>query len=81
LAIASPRRRVDHGSTDGSNEANGYAATDYKAVNPPLVVALPDIAIVDPNRWQPLQIEFLVSHKWRRPASGVQQASARTGDT
>ena len=26
-------------STDGSNEANGYATPDYKPVNPPLVVA------------------------------------------
>src|SRR3989449_5334542 len=26
------------GKTDGSNEANGYAAPDYKPINPPLVV-------------------------------------------
>ena len=28
-----------YGLTDGSNEADGYAAPDYKPVNPPLVVA------------------------------------------
>src|SRR4051794_32219044 len=29
---------LDYGSSDGPNEANGYGAPDYKAVNPPLVV-------------------------------------------
>jgi hypothetical protein len=65
---------LDYGSSDGSNEANGYAATDYKAVNPPLVVGQPEIAMVDPNRWQPLQIENLVSQNGVVLASGVQQA-------
>src|SRR5437773_3163278 len=41
---------LEYGLADGSNEANGYAAPNYKPVNPPLVVALPDIRIVDPNR-------------------------------
>ncbi len=65
---------LDYGISDGSNEANGYAATDYKAVNPPLVVALPEIAMVDPNRWQPLQIEYLVSQNGVVLPSGVQTA-------
>ena len=30
-----------YGLDDGSNQANGYAAPDYKPVNPPLVVAGP----------------------------------------
>src|SRR2546430_11511810 len=64
------------GSADGSNEANGYAAPDYKAVNPPLVVVLPEISIVDPNRWQPLQIEFLVSQNGVVLPSGIQTAVA-----
>ena len=63
-----------YGVSDGSNEANGYAAPDYKAVNPPLIVALPEIAIVDPNRWQPLQIEHLVSQNGVVLPSGVQTA-------
>lgn len=65
---------LDYGSTDGSNEANGYAAPDYKAVNPPLIVALPEITVVDPNRWQPLQIEYLVSQNGIVLPSGVQTA-------
>ena len=65
---------LDYGNSDGSNEANGYAAPDYKPVNPPLVVALPEITIVDPNRWQPLQIEHLLSQNGVVLASGVQQA-------
>jgi hypothetical protein len=63
-----------YGLSDGSNEANGYAAPDYKAVNPPLVVALPEITIVDPNRWQPLQVEYLVSQNGVVLPSGVQTA-------
>jgi hypothetical protein len=65
---------LDDGSADGSNEANGYAAADYQPVNPPLIVALPDITIVDPNRWQPLQIEYLVSQNGVVLPSGVQTA-------
>ena len=52
---------LDYGLTDGSNEAGGYAAPDYKPVNPTLIVALPDIKMVDPNRWQPLQLDYQVS--------------------
>ena len=65
---------LEYGSSDGSNEANGYAAPDYKSVNPPLIVALPDITVVDPNRWQPLQIEYLVSQNGVVLPSGVQSA-------
>src|SRR5213078_470112 len=65
---------LEYGSSDGSNEANGYVAPDYKSVNPPLVVALPEITVVDPNRWQPLQIEYLVSQNGVVLPSGVQSA-------
>src|SRR5437868_12090642 len=68
------RSVLDYGMTDGSNEANAYVATDYRAVNPPLVVANPDITLVDPNRWQPLQIENLVSQNGVALPSGVQTA-------
>ena len=45
------------GATDGSNEADGYAAPDYSPVNRPLVVASSKrFSLVDPNRWQPLEI-------------------------
>ena len=63
-----------HGKTDGSNEANGYAAPDYKPVNPPLVVAKAGITMTDPNRWQPLQIEHMISQNGIPITNGVQQA-------
>jgi len=65
---------LDYGKTDGSNEANGYADPSYTPVNPPLVVVLPEIAMVDPNRWQPLEIANMVSQNGVVLASGIQQA-------
>ena len=65
---------LDYGKTDGSNETNGYAAPDYTPVNPPLIVAKPGITLVDPNRWQPLQIEHMVSQNGVLVTNGVQQA-------
>ncbi len=65
---------LDYGKTDGSNEANGYADPDYKPVNPPLVVAKPGITLVDPNRWQPLQLEHMISQNGIAVTNGVQQA-------
>src|SRR5881397_4203348 len=65
---------LDYGKKDGSNETNGYAAPDYKPVNPPLVVATAGITLVDPNRWQPLQIEHMLSQNGIPLTNGVQQA-------
>jgi hypothetical protein len=63
-----------YGKTDGSNEANGYAAPDYTPVNPPLVVNRPGATLVDPNRWQPLQLEHMISQNGIPVTNGVQQA-------
>ena len=63
-----------YGKSDGSNEANGYAAPDYKPVNPPLVVAKAGITMTDPNRWQPLQLEHMISQNGIPITNGVQQA-------
>jgi len=63
-----------YGLTDGSNEANGYAAPDYKPVNPPLTVAKPGGTMIDPNRWQPLRIEHMISQNGIPVTNGVQQA-------
>jgi hypothetical protein len=63
-----------YGKTDGSNEAHGYAAPDYKPVNAPLVVNKPGITLVDPNRWQPLQLEHMISQNGIPITNGVQQA-------
>ncbi len=65
---------VAYGLTDGSNQANGYASPDYKPVNPPLVVAKPGTVMVDPNRWQPLQLEHMISQNGIPVTNGVQQA-------
>jgi hypothetical protein len=65
---------LDYGNTDGSNEAGGYAATDYKPINPTLIVALPDMNMVDPNRWQPLQIDYQVSQNGI-PVPGLAQVA------
>jgi hypothetical protein len=63
-----------YGRTDGSNEANGYAAPDYKPVNAPLVVNKPGTTLIDPNRWQPLQLEHMISQNGIPVTNGVQQA-------
>ena len=60
--------------TDGSNEPDGYADPSYVPVNPPLVVGRPGITLVDPNRWQPLQIEHMISQNGVPVTNGVQQA-------
>ena len=49
------------GATDGANEENDYANQFYEPVNPPLLPAFPcNPSIVDPNRWQPLALDFFV---------------------
>jgi hypothetical protein len=62
-----------YGLTDGSNQAGGYADPDYKPVNPPLVVAQPGAPMTDPNRWQPLQLEHMISQNGVPVVNGVQQ--------
>ena len=59
---------------DGSNETDGYAASDYQPVNGPLVVNRPGTVMTDPNRWQPLQIEHMISQNGIPVTNGVQQA-------
>jgi hypothetical protein len=67
---------LDYGKTDGSNEQNGYAADPaYTPVNPPLIVGAPGkITLVDPNRWQPLQLVSMISQNGIPVLNGVQQA-------
>lgn len=59
---------------DGSNEAEGYASTAYEPVNPPLTVRASGTEMVDPNRWQPLQIEGMMSQNGIVLENGVQEA-------
>ena len=65
---------IAYGLADGSNQAAGYASPDYKPVNPPLVVAKSGTTMVDPNRWQPLQLEHMISQNGIPVVNGVQQA-------
>jgi len=67
---------LDTAINDGSNQANGYAAPDYAPVNPPLVVAQSGTTMVDPNRWQPLQLAHMISQNGIPIENGVQQAIA-----
>lgn len=67
---------IAHGMTDGANQAEGYAAPDYRPVNPPLVVAGSGTTMRDPNRWQPLRIENMISQNGIPIVNGVQQAVA-----
>ena len=49
------------GATDGANEENDYANQFYEPVNEALLPAFPcNPSIVDPNRWQPLALDFFV---------------------
>ena len=60
------------GLTDGSNEAEGYEA-EYEPVNPPLVVVESGTVLPRPNRWQPLQIDNMVSQNGILLETGVQE--------
>lgn len=64
---------IAYGLTDGSNEANGYTS-DYAPVNAALVVKEPGTTMVDPNRWQPLQLEKMISQNGIPVTNGTQQA-------
>ncbi len=49
------------GASDNSNEANDYINQFYEPINEPLVPALPgNPDITDPNRWQPLALDFFI---------------------
>lgn len=52
---------IRFGLRDGSNEANGYVNRHYASVNPPVIPPLPgNPEIVDPNRYQPLALEYFI---------------------
>ena len=60
------------GAIDGSNEANGYENRFYTPVNPELIPALPgNPAILDPNRWQALALDFFVDQSGNSFPLGV----------
>jgi hypothetical protein len=61
------------GKADGSNETDGYTSPDYEPVNAPMVVKGSGTTMSDPNHWQPLEIENMVSQNGILLDSGVQQ--------
>ncbi len=59
---------IDYAGSDGANEAGNYADPTYAPVNDPLIVklpgddpSLPGTVMNDPDRWQPLALDFQVS--------------------
>ncbi|MCA1647998.1 MAG: vanadium-dependent haloperoxidase [Chloroflexi bacterium] len=62
-----------YGLTDGSNQASGYLDSNYSPANPPLVVAQSGTKMTDPNRWQPLQLEHMISQNGIAVVNGLQQ--------
>jgi hypothetical protein len=52
---------IEFGRDDGSLEQQRYVDTTYRPVNAPLVVAEPNAAMTDPNRWQPLALAQFVA--------------------
>lgn len=67
-------RVLEVGRTDGANEDGGYEPPDgYEPVNPPLEVAVAGTTMVDPDRWQPLQLEDMISQNGIPVRGGVQR--------
>ncbi|EDY84641.1 FG-GAP repeat domain protein [Verrucomicrobiia bacterium DG1235] len=59
---------------DGSNEANGYAdTTGYAPVNEPLTYGASGVTLVDPNRWQPLNLTRSVTKNGIDLGAEIQQ--------
>ena len=51
---------IEFGLQDGSNEAADYRNLNYRATNLAMVPILPgNVNITDPNRWQPLSLDFV----------------------
>lgn len=53
---------IAFGQTDGSNEQANYATlpAQFPTVNEVMIVAFPGTIMNDPNRWQPLAVEFYI---------------------
>ncbi len=48
---------IAFGLADGSRQQERYVTAEHEPVNEPMPVAEPGTVMVDPNRWQPLQME------------------------
>ncbi len=58
---------------DGANEREGYVdATDYEAINEPMIVGISGTDMLDPNRWQPLLLGVSITQNGILLPSGLQ---------
>ncbi len=64
---------IELGLTDGSREADGYEDPSYAPVNEALIVNESGTVMTDPNRWQPLQIENMISQNGIPVVNGTQE--------
>jgi hypothetical protein len=62
------------GLTDGSDEQGNYGDPSYVAVNAPLVVEQPGTVMADPNRWQPLALDLIITQNGIPLPGNVQTA-------
>ena len=73
VGIRIAERYLEVGLSDGSNESDGYIDPDYAPVNSPLTVTESGTILSDPNRWQPLQLEQMISQNGIPIENGVQE--------
>jgi len=65
---------IEFGTTDGALEEEKYQDETYAPVNDALIVNEPGAgSLTDPNRWQPLQIENMISQNGIPVVDGTQQ--------
>jgi hypothetical protein len=63
------------GAVDNSNESNGYVNQFYAPVNDPLLPDFPgNPDISDPNRWQPLALDFFIDQSGNVIVGGFPEA-------
>lgn len=65
---------IAFGLTDGSNEQGDYADPTYQPVNAPMLVKNPGTVLVDPNRWQPLALDTIITQNGIPLPDKVQRA-------
>jgi len=63
---------IEFGADDGASEITRYIDLSYQPVNEPLLVASGEIDMVDPNRWQPLQLSERVTQNGQALGPGTQ---------
>lgn len=64
---------IEAGRTDGADEDLRYVDPDYEPVNQPMVVKRLGTTMEDPNRWQPLAVDELLTQNEQELPSDVQE--------